>query len=295
VWIDTQSIPGGEEWGIAIQGAIRQSVAVLAFRSQVANASSYVTAEIKIALQHRAQFPTRDFPIIPVLLEPLEHAPLPPELAGLQAVELTDCDEYQAFRTLLRRLTGLEEVRLIKRHVVSGFDKTVPLMNLPRARMIDGDLWLAPLIESVYTVANVAGAGELSVAHHLEQSPRKIQLCIMTKANEDDFSFLQDVHQFVREQFLALYITPKPDGGAFMLDNQRPAQWLDITNTTYEAAISLVGRGGNILMQVFTLAPAVLTFSIGTRFYEYWPMQLYNRVGHTYQMVLDNRDLPYKT
>jgi hypothetical protein len=294
VWIDKYNIPGGEWWGPAIQEGVRHAAAILVFWSQNARDSEHVRDEITWALQQKAQNPSRNLQIIPVLLEAFATAPLPDNLKGLSAVDLTDCESYEPFKQLLRRLLAIDTVHEIGRRLTTNFDKSKPLKDLPDAKSIDTNLWIVPVMQSVHSMAYLVGNGDTSLLEHLEHNPKKLQLCFLMKGSLGDNSFLGQVKEFIGDDFLALYITPKPDGGVFELNNQRQGQWLDIVNTSHEVALQVVGRGGARL-QLFSLAPAVLTFAMGTRFYEYWHIQFFNRVGQTYLMVIDNRDLPFKT
>jgi len=294
VWIDKYSIPGGEWWGPSILEGIRNATAILVVWSQNAANSDHVRDEINWALQEKVQNPSRNLQVIPVLLEKFSVVPLPDHLKGLNAVDLTDCDDYQLFKRLLNRLLEIESVHNIKRHLTANFNKSVALKDLPNAKSITANLSIAPVMQSVHCIAYIVGSNDISLAEHLAQNPKTIQMCFLMKGSENDSSFLEQVNGFIGDRFLALYVTPNPQGGAFELNNQRQGQWLDIVNTSYEATLQLVGRGGATL-QVFSLAPAVLTFAVGTRFYEYWRLQFFNRVGQSYQMVMDNNDLPFKT
>jgi len=219
--------------------------------------------------------------------------PLPENLGGLNAVDLIDCDNYEPFKQLLRRLLAIDAVGKVGRRIQAHFDKSKALKDLPDAKSIGANLWIAPVMQSVHSMAYLVGNGDTSLLEHLKDSPKTLQMCFSVKRSEGDNSFLEQVKEFVGDNFLALYITPKPNAGVFELNNQRQGQWLDIVNTSYEAALQVVGRGGATL-QLFSLAPAVLTFAIGTRFYEYWHVQFFNRVGQSYLMVMDNKDLPFK-
>lgn len=294
IWADKYNIPGGEWWAPAILEGIHHAAVILVFWSQNAKNSEHVQDEITWALQQKAQNPSRNLQIIPVLLESFAIAPLPDNLTGLNAIDLTDYNSYEPFKQLLGRLLAIDAVREIGRRLTTNFDKSKYLKEMTDTKSIGKNLWISPVMQSVHSMAYLVGHGDSSVLEHLEHNPKTLQMCFLMKGSEGDYSFLEQVKEFIGDNFLALYITPKPNSGVFELNNQRQGQWLDIVNTSYEAAVKVVGRG-SARLQLFSLAPAVLTFAIGTRFYEYWNVQFFNRVGQTYLMVMDNIDLPFKT
>lgn len=294
IWIDKHNIPGGAWWGPSIQEGIRQASVILVVWSENARDSEHVRDEINWALQEKSQKPSRNLQIIPILLEAFSQTPLPDPLTGLNAVDLTNCDSYEQFKQLWRRLSAIDVIHDINRRITAGFEKSTPIKDQPKAQSLSNGLWMSPVMQSVHCMTYLVGRGDISLVEQLADNSKTLQMCFLMKGSEGDTKFLEQVQEFIGEHFLALYVTPRSAGGAFELNNQRPGQWLDVVNTSYDAALHLVGRGGAML-QVFSLAPAVLTFAIGTRFYEYWRIQFFNRAGQSYLMVMDNDDLPFKT
>lgn len=293
VWIDQLSIDGGVWWGPEIQAGIRASAAALVIWSDNAKQSPHVADEIKWLLQHQAQYPQHNFQIIPIFLEPLTTTSLPVELQGISAVDLTDCNSYERFKTVLRRLSAIPAVLSFGRKLSPNFDKSKPLKDHADAQHLTSNICSIPLMQSVLTEVRILGDGNSNIAEHLEKKPATMQMCFYMRGDTQDYGFIQQVREFVGDDFMCLYITPKAYGGKFELNNGRPGQWLDIVNTSYSAASQLLGRGGATL-QLFSTAPTVLSFAIGTRFYEFWHIQFFNRADNSYMMVLDNEDLPYK-
>lgn len=78
VWID-DSLPAGEEWRLAIDRAIRESVAVIVIMTPDARGSEYVTYEWAFALGEGK-------PVIPVMLRKTE---LHPRLEALQYLDFS--------------------------------------------------------------------------------------------------------------------------------------------------------------------------------------------------------------
>ena len=286
VWFDTHSIPGGNQWTLEIQKGIQQAFAMLVLWSTNAMQSVYVQQEYELGFSHRMQHPDT-LQLIPVLLEPLQQAPLPDMLKGFNAVQLQDCQGANEFKRLIASIQAIPNA--VGRRTVFQ-DKSLPLADQPDQHPIPGTPLLAvPFMESVYTRAHLIA----QPATIPQSKPPKMQLCLEFRGQDDDYQFIQQIHvhcQAVGQDVFALHITPQPQAGQYGLPNDQTGAWLDAVNTTYAATETLVGRGGAIV-EVYSLGPAVLTFALGKLFYEYWHLQLFNFTKPGYQKVLDTKEL----
>jgi hypothetical protein len=282
VWIDKDSIPGGEQWGLEIQKGVQNAHAALILWSKEAAESEYVAKEITYALNKRT---TDDILVIPVLLNAFDHAPLRDNLKGLNAIPMQSCNRQQ-IQHLIQHLHALPKRQVHTLDHVQTFGDI--------GTTIAGSDWVSvPLIESVHTQAHLIADPHLTKQDVLAQTQPTVQLCLEFRGQPTDYQFIEGVADHVADEeaiFCAIRITPNPINNLYTLDNHSPGQWLDAVNTAYAAVNDTFGRG-KATVQVFSLAPAVLTMALGTKFYEYWRLQLYNFIKPGYVCVLDTDNL----
>ncbi len=143
-----------------------------------------------------------------------------------------------------------------------------------------------PLMQSTYCKANVVASPDTAV-----NTLHSLPLCLQFSRSVND-AFLPPIYNIVAHnpaEFVALHITGPVDlgKGEYRLDNDTPAQWEDAVNIIERAAVALDKNTKRPTLQLFSLAPTVLMFAAGLRFYRFWPVQLYNYAGGTYKKVLD--------
>src|ERR1017187_1413735 len=100
-WLDEEDILPGEDWGLAIQEAIRTSRFVLVCLSHKSvSKTGYVQREIALALDRADEQPQGRIYVIPVRLEPCD---VPQRLGRWQYVDLFEEQGYQRLLTALNR------------------------------------------------------------------------------------------------------------------------------------------------------------------------------------------------
>lgn len=300
VWFDQHSIPGGEAWLKFIRDGVRASGVTLLLWSQPASESDYVKKEYELALAQ--EIPT-GMKIIQLMLDDTE---LSADLRQYQALTLKHCSNPE-INDLLKEL---QQHQSLTRRQSEDIQPNRALQDYENARHISGaPLAIVPFMRSAHSEAFIVGEQSLSLADIRQQPAPVIQLILQFLGNQDDKMITQVYHtvqtwqeidnpQLPPTPFFALYVTGKPQSGKFMLNNERPGEWLDAINTIYEAPNTLVGRGG-ALLQVFTAMPAAMAFVAGRPFCKYWHYQVFNYLREEqrrhpqqyYQSVMDSRDL----
>lgn len=88
-WVDLEDLRPGERWKNAIDEALASSTAMVYCLSPLTLESAWTSVELKAALN-------RNMPIIPVMVQPLEIAALPPELQSRQIYDMAKHPAVQA-------------------------------------------------------------------------------------------------------------------------------------------------------------------------------------------------------
>ncbi len=308
VWIDVESIPGGDDWGVKIAEGVADAPVTLVFWSSDASQSDYVEQEYKLAVQKKMQKPGDNRRIIPVMLEPFDKAALPELISGNNAVRLFHCSKNE-IEALIREIARDKDLRYRKfspidlNQAMGDHAGAAPLKLLPH-------LVTVPLMQSVHTQAELITPPETKLADilALPDTERVIQVYLRFMFGVGDENSLKQVYQVIEGQntlrrekgqavlpFFMLHITGPQDGGNYSLGDSPEGfwqgQWLDAVNSTHEALVKLVGQNGAVI-QLFNAVPATLNFAIGMQFFKYWQFQLYHHTrDRRYQLVLDTSDL----
>jgi hypothetical protein len=279
VWQDVSSIRGGSDWNDAIQNGLADAGAVVVLWTVEAAASEWVKKEIRLADAAKKL-------IIPLQVD---NTPLNADLAPKQAIPL-----HSGESGINRALTQLiEALPADLRRRRAGFQMDVPLGQQPIAKRLDAEgtplVWV-PLIESSYCKAFVVGKPETVVS-----SPRRIQLCLQFTKTVN-YPFVPQVYEwFCKNQepgdaadFIGLCVTGPVDkvSQEYHLSNDNSAHWGDAVGTTYDAVMAL-SETRKPMLQVFSQAAVPLAFALGTRFWRFWHIQLYNWVNQTYKLVIE--------
>lgn len=277
VWQDVDNIPLGEAWEDEITTALEGAAVLLVLWSRAAKSSAWVQREISIA-------------------EKLGKMIVPVSLDGSDFTAHDILKEKQGIKLRGRFDEGLAELQerlpqAIRRRKLD-FDVHTPIGAQKSDDVdpweIDGvQLYQIPLIESGYCKAYIVGAGDTVVG-----SPKRIQLCIQVSQTVDT-PFIPTVFRVARDNsasfepadFVAIHITGPTRGERYFLDNDNPAHWIDAVDTTYQAVIAL-SRNNRPTLQVFNLGTVVLGTALGTKFFKFWHLQLFQFAGGTYKNVL---------
>lgn len=310
VWIDVDSIPGGSQWALEIRQGIRQAKTILVFWSSSASQSDYVRQEYEIALQQKMQNPQADHRVIPVILEPPSKAPLPDDLSDLHYVPLLTCskDEIDQLVAEIAKDTTLKWRRPLP------FDRNKTLgdqadTSRPLDSLADLDLVRVPFMQSVHCYVDIIGLRKASLAETLTVHPKTIQVLLQFMFGVDDQNLIRQVYEAIQRvnqeradrnkspiPFFLLHITGPKSGTTYTLGDGPTGfwrgQWLDATNTSYEAIYHLVGLGGATI-QLFNAVTASQNFALGLRFFKHWHFELFHRSNQDkqYRLVLDTDDL----
>lgn len=287
VWIDLESIEGGDDWRQSIQEAIPSAEAVILLWSQNSKDSDAVRREIELAGNERFTRPA--FRIIPMLHAPLDTVPLWDDIKNTQAVPMYECSEGEILR-LAETLGGFIE----RQRQQVKLDPAVALKDQPGVLLFQGlPLAVVPYMESIYCQAQVIAAPEAT----LNAVPETIQVFLEFLGSTTDAKPIAMVYQHIQREypgqpFFMLHVRGPHAHGNLALPNAQKGEWLDAVITTYQAIEQLVGRGGAVL-QLFSKTPTALNFAIGLPFYRFWRVQIHNLITNEqrYQLVLDTGDL----
>ncbi len=281
VWQDVSDIHATEDWTQKIGAGLDEAALVVVLWSKAASESKWVKQEIDSGIARSK----------PITLLLLDSTPLPIMLSATQGITAGSID--QAVKTLVADLVRLYPT-LKRRRVGFEFGKALgdlsPTRSLP---MLDGKtlVWV-PLIESGYCKASIVGTADTIVNY-----PSVIQVCLQF-TQQTTSSFMPNVYQHWTESakdaerdttpaFTAVCITsPINSEDKYELDNRNNAQWSDAIDTTREAILPFA-EVRKPTLQFFSLAPAALLLPLGTYFWRFYHIQMYNRVGNGYERVVE--------
>lgn len=310
VWIDADSLAGGEDWAIKIVEGISGALLTLLFWSKNAAASPYVEQEYTQALQRQMQSPEDKRRIIPVLLDPIEEIQLPDILSGKQGIKLFQCARNE-IDALVREVN--RDARLKQRRF-SEFDSSVSAGDQTGSKpltMMD-NLVSVPFMQSVHCNAEIITAPDMRLVDilTLPDEQRRIQVFLRFMFAVNDEQAIKRIYQTIEREnannertskqqkpipFFMLHITGPSDGTNYTLgdspDGFWQGEWLDAVNSTVEAITRLIGQDGATI-QLFNAIPASLNFAIGMQLFKYWQFQLYHYTrDQRYQLVMQTTEL----
>jgi hypothetical protein len=260
IWQDVSSIRGGENWLRAIQQGIAEAAAVVVLWSKHASESQWVGREIDLAQVGEKS-------LIPLLHD---DTALPSGLTLSNGLPVNDRERLirDLPQDVRRKRTGLTLDSAIDQQTVDGVETW----------KVDGvELVSVPLLTSSYSrAAVVAPAGTV-----LEE-PGALHLCLHFTRSVDKV-LVSDVFRQVRAEnpeatFVALHITGPVALGSYRLDDDNPAQWSDAVDTTTEA-LSVLSQTRRPELHVYMQTPVALAFGLGTKFWRFWRIALYNWTG----------------
>lgn len=303
VWIDVESIPGGNQWANDIARGISEAPVTLVFWSDSAAQSDYVRQEYEKALQKQSQYPQQQRLVIPVLLESLDDAPLTDALSGIQAEKMFNCSRAEV-NNLMRRLPAD-----VKKRQVPVFDFSDALGQHPGAKPLTHmpELVRVPYAKSVHCSANIISHMDTSLSDVLTVPDPQMQVFLRFMFGVHDEGAVEQIHTIIQNQnaerevrgdasklFWMIEITGPVNGDTYSLrdspDGFWQGEWLDAVRTTFDVVDKIAGK--NTLIQLFNAVPATLNFAIGMQFFKYWHLHLYHYTrDRRYQFVMDTADL----
>lgn len=260
IWQDMSSIRGGENWLRAIQQGISDAAGVIVLWSKHASESEWVGRELDLA-----QVSSR-------LLVPLlaDDTTLPASLMLNNGIPVNDVARLirDLPQDVRRKRTGFVLDSPINQQTVEGVDTW----------KVNGvELVSVPLLSSSYCGAAVVAPTGTVVA----DSPA-VHLCLHF-ARSVDKVIVSDVFRQTQVEkpeatFVALHITGPKSLGNYRLDDDNPAQWSDAVDTTIEA-LGELSKTHYPELHLYMQAPVALTFGLGTKFWRFWRIALYNWTG----------------
>lgn len=308
VWIDVDSIPGGDDWRLKILEGLSEASVTLVFWSHDAAQSPHVKQEYEQAIGEATHHPSANKRIIPVLFEPLSQNPLPKLLDGKNAVKMLHCSKNE-IDALIREIA---RDKTLKYRQFLPFDFNKPAGEQESSQNLEKlpDLVSIPFSQSVHCHAEIITNAETKLADilALPDDERIIQVYLHFMFGVGDEHSIRQVYQTIEKintqreaekkpplPFFMLHVTGPDDGTNYSLGDSEDGfwqgQWLDSVNTIHEALTRLVGQNGAAI-QLFNAVPSSLNFAIGMQFFKYWHLHLYHHTrDRRYQFVLDTADL----